>query len=247
MALFRLLRERFRTFDLLPQYFTAAAERFQDILWGAGLPAIVWLIWSMVGTPPRWVNWVVVLCVLFTSGYYVWRADHVRLLPKFDIRDWHIEETPTVDGAGKPSGKSIYVQLLPKCLSGAEVEECQAYLLGVSALSKDSVWIPTAMNERVILGWSNVKDEEGFSNMTLHPGIEPRLNVFLVHSSNLQITPCANRWPLRAEKIFLAEAGTAFRFDIKVVARQCRDVNLQLETTLTSNPFNPSIVLKHVS
>jgi hypothetical protein len=77
--IFNWFNKRFGAFDLLPQYFTAAGQQIQNVLWGALMPFLVWGIWFIVSTPPVWINWTAVLLALFIAGYYVWRADHVRL------------------------------------------------------------------------------------------------------------------------------------------------------------------------
>jgi hypothetical protein len=79
------LNKRFGTFDLLPEYFTAAAGAMQNILWGALLPFLAWGIWFIVGTPPMWINATAIGVALFLAGYYVWRADHVRLQQSIEI------------------------------------------------------------------------------------------------------------------------------------------------------------------
>jgi hypothetical protein len=83
--IFQWINKRFGTFDLLPQYFTAAGQQIQNVLWGALLPFLVWGIWFIVGTPPAWINWTAVFIALFIAGYYVWRADHARLQRKIVV------------------------------------------------------------------------------------------------------------------------------------------------------------------
>lgn len=83
--IFEWLKKRFGTFDLLPEYFTAAGSQMQNILWGALLPFLAWGIWFVLGNPPLWVNATAVGLALFVAGYHVWRADHVRLERKLEI------------------------------------------------------------------------------------------------------------------------------------------------------------------
>jgi len=84
-GLFKWINKRFGTFDLLPEYFTAAGRRMQDVLWGALLPFLAWGLWFIVSTPPTWINVTAVGLALFMAGYYVWRADHIRLIPRLDV------------------------------------------------------------------------------------------------------------------------------------------------------------------
>jgi hypothetical protein len=79
------LKKRLKTFDLLPEYFTAAMETMQDVLWGGLLPFVVWGIWFILGNPPMGVNITALGIALFLAGYYAWRADHVRLQKTIEI------------------------------------------------------------------------------------------------------------------------------------------------------------------
>ena len=104
----RWLNKRFGTFDLLPEYFTAAASQMQNILWGALLPFLAWGIWFIVSTPPTWVNLLAVGFALFLAGYYVWRADHLRLLQKIEITRLRVQSW-VVDGR---EGRAHYFEVL---------------------------------------------------------------------------------------------------------------------------------------
>lgn len=99
MRVLRWFRQRFGTLDLLGEYFAAAAQQMQDILWGALLPFVAWGIWFIVSTPPTWINVAAVGLALFMAGYYVWRADHIRLEPNLHITqavqdEWTVGEVP---------------------------------------------------------------------------------------------------------------------------------------------------------
>ena len=85
MSLLRWLKRWIETLDLLPEYFTAAIGQWQAVLWGVSMPALVWGIWFILGTPPQWMNVAAIFSGLFIAGYYVWRADHVRLQPKLKV------------------------------------------------------------------------------------------------------------------------------------------------------------------
>jgi hypothetical protein len=155
-AVRRWLKRRFATLDWLPEYFTAAAKTMQDILWGALLPFVAWGIWFIVSNPPTWVNATAIGTALFLAGYYVWRADHVRLIPRFEVKDFCYQDTPTTDAGGHPTGRSTWVQLLPKCLTDADVETCEGHLRRILHWSNsESRWEETPMNESVMLHWSH--------------------------------------------------------------------------------------------
>jgi hypothetical protein len=245
---------RFKTLDYISDYLKAAIGHFGDVFWGVAvgagigsllgvtLPFLILALYSQFQTPPRFVNWLAILCAVILAGYYVWRADHVRLMPKFEINKFCTQHTPTMDrNTGEPTGASMWVQLVPRCLTEAEVVDCQGHLKQVRKWSNGSGWEETEMNETLELFWSHGGDVP--TPITLHPGIERRLNVFFIHTSNGLITPVVHPTPLRAIGVFSPQGKgpQVFRFDIKVTAKDCPDVDLSLQVQLTNDPFNPLI------
>jgi hypothetical protein len=85
----RWLRARFKTFDFLPEYFEAMRPEFSNVFWGvgvgAGLPYLIYALYSQFAYPPSYVNWLAILGAVFLGGYYLWRSDHLRLQPAFEI------------------------------------------------------------------------------------------------------------------------------------------------------------------
>lgn len=229
-TLFNWFAKRFRELDLLRDYFSSIATHWQAALWGASVPAVVWGLWFIIGAPPAWVNWTAVTAALFLASYYVWRADHVRLIPKFEVRDIKFQSTPTVNVAtGQDSGSSVWVQLLPKCLSDAPVHDCAGHLKRVHRWSIDTrAWQETEMNESVPLGWSH--GDEKHTPITLEPDNERRLNVFSIHSqSKWAIIPIVYPLPLRYQLAFRGfDTGVVFRFDITIRGKDCAPVDVYL-------------------
>jgi hypothetical protein len=241
----RWLFKQFQKLALLPEYFRAIAKEWLNILFGETLLAVLFLLWWSLANPsnPRLI--LVFVAAMFVAGYYAWRADHVRLIPKFEIREFRIQPTPTTDATGRISGSSIWIQLVPKCLTEAEVANCQGHLQRVCKWSNAEGWLETELNETLPLGWSLL--DEGHSPIILHPGVERRLNVFSIHSNNGVIVPCVYPMPLRAQPVFsrITTSGepNAFRFDIKVTAKDCPDIDLQMKVQTRNDPFDPDIEL----
>jgi|SRR5215469_2486478 len=192
------------------KYFSLVFLQWQSLLWGASLLAVLWGLWFIVGAPPTWVNWVVVLCALFIAGYYVWREDHVRLLPQFEASKFCRQLTPTTDGTGRPIGESIYVQLLPKCLTQANVEECRGILTSVDRWNGLKHTWETIESEPMFLQWSHGDEKTGRLPITLHPEAENRLNVFYVHNSEQKIRPCVSPFPLGFQTMFDSTPWASF-------------------------------------
>jgi hypothetical protein len=98
------LKGRFKTFDFLPDYFEATRLEFSNVFWGvgvgAGVPFLIYAIYSQFAYPPPFVNWLAILGAVFLGGYYLWRADHLRLEKNLIIRgdlthSWPLPEDHT--------------------------------------------------------------------------------------------------------------------------------------------------------
>jgi hypothetical protein len=50
-GLFRWLKTRFESFALLPDYFRTVVENWHEILWGASVLAVAFVIWWFLGNP----------------------------------------------------------------------------------------------------------------------------------------------------------------------------------------------------
>jgi hypothetical protein len=113
--------------------------------------------------PPRWavVGWFIF--VLFLAGYYVWRANHIRMIPKFKILDVvHCQETATE----QPEEMKLYVQIVPQCLTDAAVEKCRGHLLRVHKRhTDDGEWILTQMNEPLFGDGKNYDEDKDFKDI----------------------------------------------------------------------------------
>jgi hypothetical protein len=229
----RWFRRRLHTFDLLPDYFTAIAQRWQDVLWGASVPAVMFLLWWALGSPPNWALILIFVVTMFVAGYYVWRMDHLRLMPRLTITEALTQHTPTSGPAGP--GSALYIQVVPKCLSDAQVEECIGHLLSVKRLH-DSDWQPTEINEPLLLKWSN---DDDCLPKTIYPNVPRRLNVFAIHS-NQQFMMCTNVMPLRGTGTL--NTTDTFRFHIKLTAKDCEPVDVALKVKIGSQWNKPELI-----
>lgn len=206
---------RFRQEHLVFQYFTLVATVWQALLWGGSVLAVAWGVRFLVGTWPEWVNWTAVLVALFVAGDYVWRADHVRLIPQFEVKQFVEPSTPVLFG-GRPIGTAIYFQLVPKCWTDANVEE--------SWLSRSRACVSPARGD--FRKWSHGDTQKPPEPLTLYPGAENRLNVFSIYSDQPDVRPCLFPWPARFTQKFsrspiVLQNFSAVRFFIQFTARDC--------------------------
>jgi hypothetical protein len=218
--LWKWIEERYKQFDLLPTYFPLLFTRWQVLLWGGSVLAVAWGLSFIVGSPPLWVNWTAVFIALFFAGYYVWRSDHIRLIPRFEIAEVFVVEAVPTLRSDYPSGNSrAIVQLALKCLGDVPVEECEGLLLAIykwEGLWWNGYWERTGISETLHLEWSH---GEGCQTMTLQSGGERRLNICTAEGP--YIVPCTTPLAIRASTDLAIKPGdtTIFRFDVMVISR----------------------------
>jgi hypothetical protein len=140
---FRWIAKRFHTLDRLPEYFDAAAGQMQDILWGALLPFLAWGIWFIVSTPPTWINVTAIGSALFMAGYYVWRADHLRLEKKIEVTQ---VRRHTWD-RGVKLGVQYYFEIVNKS-EGMTIHQIRAQLKEMIPEIENISWLPIVLHQQ---------------------------------------------------------------------------------------------------
>ena len=181
----------------------------------------------MFKTPPPLVNWLAIVGALFLAGYYLWRADHIRLQPKFKVEKVIPQRTETeVSGV-----TTIYLQVLPECLTDAPVQECHGRLLLVSKLDSRGQWVPTEMNAPLKLGW----DYYGYDPLTLEPGIGQRLDVCWWDNRVAAIIPTVEPLPSKWRSIM---GPGPYKFDIRMTAKDCSPVDFAVTVNLLGRKWD---------
>jgi hypothetical protein len=130
-------------------YLAAVREHAWEVMWGASVIGIVFTIATLVWSPSWRALGYVIALVVFVAGYQLWRAYHLRLIPKLEIGDIRMKYAAT----GVPNQKRIFAQILIKCATEGSVENCTGQLIGVSKLVNDK-WEPTKIDETNDLFWS---------------------------------------------------------------------------------------------
>lgn len=240
LSLASSVKKRLRKYKLLPDYFTAIAAQWQEILWGAGMPAVIMIVWWSLGHPPKGVTIGYFVLAMFVAGYLTWLADHLRLMPALGIKGFHIQETPIMSSMGFASEKQrAYLQIVPR-LANAPVRECQGYLLRVSK-DADGGWQETPMNEPLVLEWSLHEE----LSLTLHPGIQQRLNVCFWDEQRVITPAIVGQLPLRWFAV--PNSVGKFRFDVRIISIDCEPVDVSIAMTLDNRTWNdPEVMLLEV-
>jgi hypothetical protein len=209
------VRKQFQTLESIPQYFRAIAKEWMNILFGETLVGVVFLIWWALGSPPLVLIFVLAALV---AGYYVWRSEYERFMPKVGIVRIRPELTPTSEGYSL-----LVIHLVPECLTDSPVQECVAHILHVFKREADSKsWEPTAINEPLALTWSIYDNSDP---RTLYPGVPSRLNLCSLDALS-RINLMGERVPFRFMDVF--DRWHTFRFDVRLSAKDCSPVDVHI-------------------
>lgn len=246
------IKRRFHTFDYLPEYFQAVRLHFLDVTWGIGVgaavPYMIFGLYSLFKTPPPLANWLAIVGALFLAGYYLWRSDHIRLIPQLDVVGTRLEDMP-IPIDDHRSDMRTFCQLVPKCLTESPVYECRGHLREVRRWNVDR-WQATSLGP-LVLRWGNVIDNE----ITLYPGAENVLNVCFITHSTRQVSPCVDA-DITWQAVFAAfprQPGgvEAYQFDVCITCshrvnghlESVKPVNICLEFQMTNDLYQPHLEL----
>jgi hypothetical protein len=230
----KFLKAHYRAYDLLSDYLRSIKHAGWDVIWAPLLPSIAyWLLWFRPNPPAWWVTLIYAVWVVIISSYFIWRPLHVRLTPQFDVRK--LIPMPTETETKREM--NMFIQIVPECLSDAPVLECSGRLLRVCKRhSDDEEWAVTNLNAPMYLGW----DYYGCDPLTIHKGIEQRLNVCYWSSAHLFILPAITPMPSKVRVIFNS-TGT-FKFDIRITAKECEPVDVAVTVNLDSREWDKPVL-----
>jgi hypothetical protein len=242
-SIYQWFRRQFGKLGLLPEFFRVIAKEWSNILFGETLLGIAFLLWWSLAGPSNTKLIVVFVAAMLVAGYYGWRADHIRLMPKLQVTQFTRQTTDMFGEDGRRNGWSEYLQLLPRCLTEANVEECRGLLTSIEMMiGYTNAWVP-AEQEVMFLEWSHSNAEP----ITLYPHAERRLNVFYMHSSNREIRPCVVPYPGRFLAMFNQlelRQIRAIRFKIRLIAKDCRAVELAMRVQFGDDYSHPTVELE---
>jgi hypothetical protein len=243
VSTYQWFRGQFGKLGLLPDFFRVIAKEWLNILFGETLLGIGFLLWWSLAGPSNAKLIVVFVAAMFIAGYYAWRADHVRLMPKLEATRFTRQTTDTFDQSGRKHGWSEYFQLLPRCLTEANVEECRGLLTSIEMLDGVSNNWERTEEEVMFLEWSH----SGAEPITLYPHAERRLNMFFMHSDNREVRPCVTPYPVRFLAMFnqlQLRQISAVRFKVRMIAKDCQAVELAMKVQFGDDYSHPTVELE---
>jgi hypothetical protein len=226
------LKSRRRSLALLPDYLRAVIQHWNDILF-LSIPTFPFVVWWFVGSPPMWLIIFIFIWVFLVAGYYAWRAERVRFLPKmtFATPPFRFHDQSTSD----PLERRRYLQILPECLGNGPVIGCQGHLLRVMRWDNEE-WQPTEFDHAMGLVWSYL---DAAVPRTLYPGIDYRLNLLFVSlrqdRRGLALTTQPQNFALASLR---DPPPIALRFDIRITGENCAplDISLKVRFKLAESP-----------
>ena len=215
------VRKEIAARKLLLVYLTKTLAVWNDLLW-LSVAVSPFVIWWFIGSPPTQIV-VAVLFVLFVlAGYYTWREDYVRLMPKLEFRQpaFCLHTATTED----PEEQRRYVQILPMCSTEAPITACEGHLLRIMHFANNN-WVPTELDHRIALNWSFY----GAVPQTIFPDIDHRINLFWFNNRGaIALETFPQVFAIR--HIFVLNP---LRFDVRITASNNPplDISLRIERT----------------
>jgi hypothetical protein len=208
-------RQGFRSFRegldwrLIRDYWKAVRGHAWETFWGAGVLGIAFTVYTLYYAPARpYIPWAVAWAIL-VAGYFIWRADHVRLIPKLTVGPFELAySNPKGPNATE---KRRFVQVIVNCATECPLENCRGKLLGISKWS-DGKWEPTRINESMDLWWSYVDRP----TIMLEDKAPERLNVFYVENTSRNLVTCT-QIPVR----LACSPSDILRVRVRVAANDC--------------------------
>jgi hypothetical protein len=162
--------------SLIMGYWRAVREHAWEIFWGSGVPGIVFTIYTLYYAPARaYIPWAVAWAVL-VAGYFIWRADHIRLEKKIEITRLQTQEWTIPQGSVNAGhhARAYYFEVFNQS-EGDTVEGISVQLRAIIPEVPNLNWLPVHLH---LKHDDPLKLESYVRNFDLNPR-EPR-NVDLV-------------------------------------------------------------------
>lgn len=227
------LHARWQTnFSLFGTYLREVANHWNEYVWDVLAPTSPLILWWMLGSPPMWIVALVFVWALLVAGYYTWRTDYLRLLPKIELTDFVVRPITTADA----NIRTVYLQLLPRCLTEQTVNQCLGHLRRIMVWrNPPGEWMPTEIDHPLELKWSFY----GTQFRSLHPGTEDRLNLFYI--AHIHDWIILETDPVPAVARSLLNFNDTFRFDVELTAYGCLPARISLVVRVGERWDTPTV------
>ncbi len=140
--IFQWFKRRFRELDLLEEYFPLVFTRWQAAIWGGSVLAVAFGWHFITSDWPPYVKLSACVVALFFAGYYVWRADHVRLQQKIEVTRVRAHSYPHRDGG---TGTQYYFGVVNKS-EAATIHGVRVQLMEIIPEIENYDWLPIPLH-----------------------------------------------------------------------------------------------------
>jgi hypothetical protein len=163
------LKTRLGTFSLLPEYGKATAKQWMNILFGETVVGAIFLVWWALANPKNPPLIAAFVVAVIVAGYFVWRADHVRLEKKIEVTQ---ARKHTWDREGR-EGIQYYFGIVNKS-EALTINRVRAQLMQMIPEIASISWLPITLHQQ--------HDNLAAQTFDLHPS-EPK-NIDLLTGIN---------------------------------------------------------------
>lgn len=169
-------KRRFKELDLLEKYFPLLFTRWQAAMWGGSVLAVAFGWHFITSDWPYPVKLSACIAALFFAGYYVWRADHVRLQQKIEVVRVRTHSYPHNAGG---EGTQYYFEIVNKS-EAATIHGVRVQLMEVIPEIENRDWFPIPLH----LKHDNPVSGVFMQSFDLHPGEPRNIDLFTTASGN---------------------------------------------------------------
>jgi nitrogen fixation protein len=166
------VKRRFKELDYLEEYFPLVFTRWQAALWGGSVLAVAFGWRFITSDWPPYVKLTACIVALFFAGYYIWRADHVRLKQRIAVtkvipQSWEDKTT------GREA-IAYYFEVLNES-EALTIHGVRVQLEKIEPEVENLTWLPVPLQQKhdnPILGAVHVPAREFYLNPNEHKHID---------------------------------------------------------------------------
>ncbi len=228
MPFLRSLTEHFKKLAELPDYLSSVKRQWVDVAWGVGMPAVAFIVlWSLEVIKDKRTIAYFFLWALLVAGYYVWRADHIRLVPRVRFEGFASDFTPS----------EVDVQVTLACTTESVVHDCMVYVVKICKRDGDT-WVDLLENNALPVDWTSPS-----AKFDLMPGIIKRVSFARIVSNGLLLV-CSRDVSSRLTAVLqqsLVDRGSVLRIDLRAASPDCPHADMSLRFEAAERWFEPLI------
>ena len=179
---------------------------------------IAFLVWWALGAPTNHALIVVFVAAMFVAGYYAWRGERIRLIPKMRFEGF----------ATELSSSEVDVQVTLECKTESVVQGCMVYVVKIYKW-ENSTWVDLLGNNALPVDWISPS-----AKFDLMPGIIKRVSFARIVSNGLFV--CSRDVSSRLTAVLqqsLVDCGSVLKIDLRAASPDCplADISLRFEAT----------------